>query len=452
VTESDRPSEVALWRCVADTLARTILPALRPGFEQDSARQLFGVGRYALLRPPDRGPARAAQLAPLLGLPPSAGVADVFAEASQGLVAGAAADSVRPLLLDFLAEDVTEAAPLLETFSGHTPAADEPDAVDVPERPALHDWLAARLGERVDDLDVAVMVGGHSRRMLSVGVTSGGRRQDLIVRVEQGGMFGTEGDTEARVMRALAEAGFPTARVRWIESDPSVLGQPFFVMDRVPGTPANDAAMFDEYVRALHRLHQLDPELVSDGLGPVPASPEGAITAVIDHWLDVYRESTVLRIPLLEESAQWLRSNLKPTGGVSVIHGDPGPGNFLHDGGRITALTDWEFAHYGDAAEDWTYFGAIRARKLYDAVGWRAKFAEQAGVSYDDHTWGSWEAFNLFKGACVNLTALRLFREGISTAPNLLAIGSAVHLRFLRQLVERVDGLRTRSVEAVGNV
>jgi aminoglycoside phosphotransferase (APT) family kinase protein len=452
VTESDRPSEAALWRCVADTLERTILPALRPGFEQDSARQLFGVGRYALLRSSERGAVRAEQLAPMLGLPTTTAVAEVFAEASAALVQGTGAHPVRPLLLDFLAEDVTEAAPLLETFSGHTPAEGEPDAVEVPERRPLHDWLASRLGESIDDLDVAVMVGGHSRRMLSVGVTAGGRRQDLIVRVEQGGMFGTEGDTEARVMRALAEAGFPAARVRWIESDSSVLGQPFFVMDRVPGTPTNDAARLDEYVRTLHQLHQLDPALASDGLGPVPATPQDGITAVIDHWMGVYRDNTVLRIPLLEESAQWLRDNLKPTGGVSIVHGDPGPGNFLHDGGRITAFTDWEFAHHGDAAEDWTYFGAIRARKLHDAAGWRAKFAEQAGVSYDDFTWGSWEAFNLFKGACVNLTALRLFREGISTAPNLLAIGTAVHLRFLRQLVERIDGLRTESVEALRSV
>ena len=63
------------------------------------------------------------------------------------------------------------------------------------------------------------------------------------------------------------------------------------------------------------------------------------------------------------------------------------------------------------------------------------------GSVYDDETWGRWEAFNLFKGACANLSALRLFRDGVSTAPNLLAIGTAVHLRFLKQLVERIDEL-----------
>src|SRR5438067_5070232 len=143
MSTSDRPSDEALWRCVVDTLQATILPALRPGFEQDSARQLTGVGRYALLRAADRGPDRAAELAPLLGLPPSSELREVLAEASRALVAATAPVTVRQLLLRYLAEDVAEAAPLLETFSGHAPVDLEPDAVDVPEGPALRDWLAS---------------------------------------------------------------------------------------------------------------------------------------------------------------------------------------------------------------------------------------------------------------------------------------------------------------------
>jgi len=439
----DRPTDDALWRCVADTLQTVILPALRPGFERDSARQLTGVARYAMSRPHDRGAERARELAGLLGLPAETELPRVLGEASHALVSGDA-PAVRARLLRYLTEDVEEAAPLLETFSGHDPASGEPDVVAAPEAADLGKWLARALGREIEEIDVAVMVGGHSRRMLSVSVTTDGVRQDLVVRIEQGGMFGTEGEPEARLMRALAENGFPAPPVRWIEADQSVLGQPFFVMDRMPGSPVVDEAMLDAYVRELHELHELDPGVAADGLGPVPAAPPDGVSDVIDHWRDVYRRSAVAPIPLLEEAAHWLHRNLRPTGPICIVHGDPGPGNFLHDGARITAFTDWEFAHYGDAAEDWTYFGAIRARKIADAQGWRAKFAAQAGVVYDDETWGCWEAFNLFKGACANLSALRLFRDGVSTAPNLLAIGTAVHLRFLKQLVERTDELSVR--------
>jgi len=443
----DRPTDDALWRCVSDTLQTVILPALRPGFERDSARQLTGVARYALSRPPNRGTERARELAGLLDLPAETELPQVLEVASQALVSGDA-PVLRARLLRYLTEDFEEAAPLLETFSGHDPAADEPDVVAAPEAADLGKWLAHALGREIEELDVAVMVGGHSRRMLSVSVTTAGVRQDLVVRIEQGGMFGTEGEPEARVMRALSENDFPAPPVRWIEADSSVLGQPFFVMDRVPGSPAVDDTTLDAYIRKLHELHQLNPSVVADGLGPVPAAPQDSVSGAIDHWRDVYRRSAVAPIPLLEEAADWLHRNLRPTGPVCIVHGDPGPGNFLHDGAKITAFTDWEFAHYGDAAEDWTYFGAIRARKITDARGWRAKFAAQAGVSYDDETWGQWEAFNLFKGACANLSALRLFRDGVSTAPNLLAIGTAVHLRFLKQLVERIGELSARSADA----
>ena len=440
VADPDRPADSALWRCVLDTVDNAILPALRPGFERDSARQLTGVARYALSRPADQGSDRATELAGVLELPDSTDLNGCLAAASKVLVAGDAPE-LREVLLRYLAEDVATAAPLLETFSGHDPAADEPDVVAAPEAAELGRWLAGALGREIEELEVAVMVGGHSRRMLSATVRSRGERDDLVVRIEQGGMFGTEGEPEARVMRALSEAGFPAPPVRWIEPDASVLGQPFFVMDRVPGSPAVDDAMLVAYVRKLHELHTLGPSVGVDGLGPVPESPGACVLAGIDHWLGVYRRSTLAPIPLLEAAAQWLRENLRPTGATCIVHGDPGPGNFLHDGTAITAFTDWEMAHYGDAAEDWTYFGAIRARKLQNVQGWRDTFAEHAGVVYDDRTWGCWEAFNLLKGACANLSALRLFRDGVSTAPNLLAIGTAVHLRFLNQLVTRIEEL-----------
>jgi len=441
VTVSDRPEDPVLWRAVAETLTRVVQPALPAGGGYDSARQLAGLARYALTRPPDPGPTRVAELAATLGLESDLPPAEVLR------CAGQRSDDVRLLLRAYLEEDIAAAAPLLDTFSGHAVTDSEPEVVDVPESPSLAAWLAARLGAPLDALEVAVMVGGHSRRMLSLTVGVDGQREHLVARIEQSGMLGTSGKPEARLMQMLSAAGFPVARVRWIEPDDTVLGQPFFVMDHLPGTPAVDKRRLDDYIRSLADLHRLDldrldPAGMLAGLGPAPVTPQQGIVALIDHWLDVYRASVELPIPLLEDAAAWLRSALAPTGPTCIVHGDPGPGNFLHDGTRITGLTDWELAHWGDPAEDWTYFGAIRARKLHDVATWRARFAAVADVHIDDHAWACWEAFNQFKGACVNLTALRLFRTGVITTPNLLAIGTAIHLRFLARLTELVEELR----------
>jgi len=445
MTPSDRPDEAALWRSVQATLEDLVIPSLKPGFELDSARQLVGLVRYAQARAGESPEARAAALADVLGS--EGDLPDLLAQAADLLVASVTddvdrADVVRRHLKSVLAEDIAEAAPLMETFSGHTPIDASEDAVEVPEAPALKAWFEQVLGTPVE-FAVSVMVGGHSRRMLNAKVTANGEVQQLIVRIEQGGMFGTEGTSEAQVMKAVAETGFAAPTVRWIVPESDVLGQPFFVMDRAVGSPVvEDQAVIDTYIATLGNLHQLDPSIAVEGLGPVPATPEDAISANVDHYLGIYRDSVQVRVPLLEEAAEWLRANLRPTGPVSLVHGDPGAGNFLHVDGKITALTDWELAHYGDPAEDWTYFGAIRGRKMHDVATWRAKFAEHADVKIDDRDWLAWEGFNQFKGACVNLTALRIFNQGVSTTPNLLAIGTAVHLRFLNRLTEIVGQLR----------
>ena len=429
---SGRPDDTALWRSVQDTLENLVIPTLKPGFELDSARQLVGVARYAQARAGETGARMSAQ--------ELAEAADLLVASVGGEVEGA--DTVREQLKAVLAEDIAEAIPLMETFSGHTPIDASEDAVEVPEAPALKAWFEQQLGTPVE-LAVSVMVGGHSRRMLNAKVTANGEVQQLIVRIEQGGMFGTEGTSEAKVMKAVGEAGYTAPTVRWIVTDSDALGQPFFVMDRVAGSPVvEDQAVIDTYVTTLGNLHKLDPSIAVEGLGPVPATPEAAISANVDHYLGIYRDSVEVRIPLLEEAAEWLRANLRPTGPVSLVHGDPGVGNFLHVDGEITSLTDWELTHYGDPAEDWTYFGAIRGRKMHDVATWRAKFADHADVKIDDRDWLAWEAFNQLKGACVNLTALRIFNQGVNTMPNLLAIGTAVHLRFLNRLTEIVSELR----------
>ena len=102
----------------------------------------------------------------------------------------------------------------------------------------------------------------------------------------------------------------------------------------------------------------------------------------------------------------------------------------------MAAIIDWEFAHAGDAAEDWAYLALIRGRRLGSPQSWKARLAATAGVEYGEPAWRAWEAFNQVKGACVNLTALDVFRRAARPTPDLLAIGVAVHLRFLRRAVE----------------
>jgi aminoglycoside phosphotransferase (APT) family kinase protein len=447
----DRVHDVRLWRAVAATLRDVVAPALPPGYELDTVVQLQGLADYAATRPPDDAAERAGRLADALMAAPDLCLEDALRLASEALTTALdrpedrraleRARAVRAELVAQLDRDVVMAAPLLETFAGH-PASDEAPVdrrVQGEELARLVRWFEDALGGPVAVGRAVVLSGGHSRRMLVLDLQGPHGPERLVVRIEQGGTFGTDGTLEARVMQVLAEAGVPVAPVRWVEPDPRPLGQPFFVMDLVPGASNVDPGILESFLQVLHETHLIDPALLVDVLGPVP-DPQEAVAAQIDRWTAVYRQSSAAPVPLLDEAAAWLGRHLHPTGPVALVHGDPGPGNFLHAGGSITAVTDWEFVHYGDAAEDWAYFATIRSRKLKSAAEWYAQIERSVGVRNDARTWHAWETFNQFKGACANLTALRLFREGTASTPNLLAIGTAVHFRFLRRLADLVGG------------
>ncbi len=443
------PSPERLWEAVAETLEADILPALS-GPTHATALQLSGLARYAAVRGSDPRPARAAVLAGQMGLTPPVTWAEAAACASDLLVADrrpgggtlrrSSAAALRRDLRKFVEEDLRTAGPLLDTFARHGSSSvaeqsSRPDEVD-----ALRSWFSRTLGQALESFDVRVISGGHSRRMLDVTAGAGTSAGRFVVRVEQGGVFATEGSSEAEVMRALAEAGFPVAPVRWVERDPSVLGWPFFVMERIEGEHDADLRALSGFAAQLGRLHRLDIGILSSCFPERPGTPEESVRMAIDRWERAYRSASAARVPLLDDAAEWLRSHLTPTGPLCVVHGDPGPGNFIHRHGEVAAVTDWEFAHIGDAAEDWVYLATLRGARVMGEEAWRSWLRNEVGVDFEPEVFRAWTAFNLFKGACANLTAGAVFESGASSGPNLLAIGTALHSRMLLRLSEMIEG------------
>jgi aminoglycoside phosphotransferase (APT) family kinase protein len=222
-----------------------------------------------------------------------------------------------------------------------------------------------------------------------------------------------------------------------------VIGNAFFVMDFVEGAEdADERAVGEEtaasFVQHLHRLHLLDGSAF--GFDIVPDHPSHATPLQIERWRIACRSASPVPIPLLEEAAAWLLHRAPTTEHLAVVHGDAGPGNFVHAGGRVVAVTDWEFAHLGDPAEDWAFCLTMRGSRTMPRADWLRLFEEHAGFTMDDEGWRYWEAFNLFKGACANRTCLHLFEDGRNRAANMAIIGTALHQVFLRRLVEIVHG------------
>lgn len=312
--------------------------------------------------------------------------------------------------------------------------------------PPLERYLAGHLSaEHVRITEIRRIAVGHSRAMYALEATLGkdesAPRRKFVLRMEQGGVFGTSSVGEVRLMRALYYAGYPVARVPFFEPSPALLGNPFFLMDWVDGDADSPGEREGRaYVRMLQRQHDLDWRRLGVGLGylDVPKTERDGALQQVERWYRTYRNAAYAPIPLLEEGAEWLRRHAPAAKRITLVHGDSGPANFMYANGEVALVTDWEFAHLGDPVEDWVYMATMRGGRLFPRERWGEIFKEEVGITIEPHEWVFWDAFNHFKGACANITTLRVFCSGANPAPNMAAIGTGLHLVFLQRLAQIV--------------
>jgi aminoglycoside phosphotransferase (APT) family kinase protein len=415
---------------LADAIARAHEAA---DIAHGDVSQWAGIEKYAATRGEDPTSARAAVIADLLALPVGTTDDATYEAAAQAMLTDFTPSPLREQLVAWSREDFTVAEPLLAVFSGHGSDVEHPVIeVDEAELAKLAAWLTAEHGAPVEILRAEIIGGGFSRRMWRTTVGIDGHQQNVIVRIEQGGMFGTETTTEVAAMRGLLNAGYRVPAIVHVEATGAVLGEPFFVMEEVRGEVRLDDTGLDDIIRSVADLHRVPVTAID----PSGRTAEQVISDNIDGWLSLYRAHAPLPIPLIEQGAAWLRANLEPTGPSVIVHGDAGPGNALFDAENGLTVLDWEFAHVGDAAEDWAYLALIRGRRTMSPEAWKARLAETIGLEYTEQQWRNWLAYNHFRGACVNLTALTVFTEGSHRTADQLAIGIAVHLRFLSQMLD----------------
>ena len=164
---------------------------------------------------------------------------------------------------------------------------------------------------------------------------------------------------EAQVYRAIAPMGLRAPKL--IAEHPHIQA---ILTDRAHGI-----AEFRRLTDAAAK-QSIVGELMAD-LARLHASPATGITLdgggqgrrIADHvraelaiWRAMYDEAG-RSDALLDLAFEWLADNLPdPDGPVVLVHGDAGPGNFLFEHGRLTALIDWELAHLGDPMEDLAWF------------------------------------------------------------------------------------------------
>ena len=241
--------------------------------------------------------------------------------------------------------------------------------------PALKDWVEVEAGTSV--VSAETIGSGASRQIWAVVLARG---DELVVRADTGDgpVAGTPLTLarEAAVYRALASADLPIPRLHAVHPDGTAL-----LLDRAPGDAPLEAladaerhSVAEDFGQCLGRLHLLTPDRLD--LGPL-APPRGADPTACD--LELWRSIDESRRgvtsgPVAPLALRLLATSVPTPTRASLCHGDAGPGNFLHDAGRVTALLDWEFAHVGDPHDDLAWV-AVRNQVLGHPLDVAASFS-----------------------------------------------------------------------------
>ena len=172
---------------------------------------------------------------------------------------------------------------------------------------------------------------------------------------------------EARVLQGLSAVYPKVPRPLVLCDDETVIGAPFYVMERVRGVvlrpnlpPALRATLTPDTMRrvclafidTLAELHALDYRAA--GLGDL-GKPEGYVARQVAGWTRRYHAARTDDIPAMEAVARWLADHLPPEGDASLIHNDFRYDNCIVDPADLTqirAILDWEMATLGDPLSD----------------------------------------------------------------------------------------------------
>ncbi|MGH8872562.1 MAG: phosphotransferase family protein [Acidimicrobiia bacterium] len=149
--------------------------------------------------------------------------------------------------------------------------------------------------------------------------------------------------------------------------DTSVIGAPFFLMERKPGVvirdvvpegfgggndPEANCKLSTVVVDTLVELHSVEP--AGCGLGDL-GRPQGFLERQVEGWWRRWDHAKHEDNPVAEELGVWLRAHLPRSGPPTLIHNDWRLDNMAvspDDPGRCVAVYDWDMATRGDPLAD----------------------------------------------------------------------------------------------------
>ena len=262
--------------------------------------------------------------------------------------------------------------------------------------------------------------------------------------------------SEFAVLQAAWAAGVAVAEPIARCADKDVIGAPFLVQKFVAGTAHARSITRDpdlaewgselagELAGMLARIHSVNPGNSDLPVLPVPIG--GAAQQEIAKCREALDGASEAR-PGLEYVFCWLERHAPQNPGQLVlVHGDYRTGNYLVQNGRLGAILDWEFAHWGDADEDIGWFCAqcwrfgnndLEAGGIAPRDAFVSAYEAAAGRRLNAQRIRYWEIMAAAKWATIALLQGDRFRKGGEVSVELALTGLMVSELEL----EALDGI-----------
>ncbi len=294
---------------------------------------------------------------------------------------------------------------------------------------AVDAWLRTKLPELTGKPAVTQYPGGASNWTYRLSYPD----RDLVLRRPP---YGTKAKSahdmsrEYNIQKALKPVYPYVPSMIGLCEDTSVLGVPFYVMERVPGIILRkrlpEGLVVDEstmrvmcrsVIDKLIDLHKVDYRaagLASIGKGP------GYAKRQIEGWSDRYEKARTWNAPSFRYVRDWLKAHTPPDRGTCVIHNDYRFDNVVLDPSdmtRVIAILDWEMATIGDPLMDlgnslayWVergddFIGRALRRQPTHLPGMLSRrevvehYCDRMGIEVDN--WAFYEAYGLFRLAVI---------------------------------------------------
>ena len=284
----------------------------------------------------------------------------------------------------------------LTVESGFTIFPGSPLPVDTPTEATglpsdIIAWIESETGSSVTAS--RRVPGGNNREAWFIDLESGARTQETFLRYDRRpstdiAIFWPL-QVEAKIFRALYGTGVTVPRILAVHPEAQAV-----LSERVQGEtwfyriahPDEQVAVAQDFIRNLAALHLIDPKTLHIAeLGPVLTPSEHALIEVAT----IRRRATNADgqiDPFLEVCLDWLRDNVPAYDGQSVlVQGDTGPGNFMYHDARVTAVVDWELAHFGDPMDDIAWLSLRTVQDTFTHLPDRlAEYENLTGFSIDE--------------------------------------------------------------------